>query len=286
MDRTSAPYGAEWSATYRRGPEAELRGWLELASRCADAADAIALRHFRRDLEIATKPDRSYVTQADRAIEATVRELIRDAYPGHGLIGEEHGEEAAGASVRWHIDPIDGTHNYLRGIPIFATLLGVERDGELQVGLISAPALGERWFAWRGGGAWAERTLERAAGRAAPRRIRVSRVGDMGDAQLLHGSENLARTDLEPRLRALLGRAWRVRGFGEFWSYALVAEGAAEAMIEDGVHTWDLAAPLVLIEEAGGRQTDLAGARRIDTGGAIATNGLLHDEILRALGGD
>ena len=277
----AASYGPAWSATLRRGSEAELRGWLDLALACADAADAIALRHFRRELEIDTKPDRTYVTQADREIETLVRERIRQHHPEHGIVGEEYGEDAATAPVRWYIDPIDGTHNYLRGIPVFATLLAVERDGEMQAGVLSAPALGERWFAWRGGGAWASRGGFPAVDGAQP--LRVSRISTLGDAQLLHGSENLERSDLEPRLRALLGRAWRVRGFGDFWSYALVAEGAAEAMIEDGIHPWDLAAPMLLVEEAGGRFTDFSGARRIDTGSAIATNGLLHAEVLGSL---
>ncbi len=279
------PYGREWSAGRRRGSDAELRSWLELALDSADAADAIAMRHFRRDLEIATKPDRTYVTQADREIEELVRTRLREAHPDHGVVGEEYGADGADAPVRWYVDPIDGTHNYLRGIPIFATLLAVERDGELQVGVASAPALGTRWFAWRGGGAWAATV---GAGRRAapePRTIHVSRIAKVAEAQLLHGSENLERSELEPRLRALLRRAWRVRGFGDFWSYALVAEGAAEAMVEDGIHPWDLAAPLVLVEEAGGRFTDFTGAPRIDTGSAIATNGPLHEEILRALGG-
>jgi histidinol-phosphatase len=276
---TPPPFGRGWSASRRLGSDPELRSWLDLALGCADQADAIAMQHFRRDLEIATKPDRTYVTQADRAIEELVRSRVRTAHPDHGVVGEEYGEDQPGASVRWYVDPIDGTHNFVRGIPVFATLLAVQRDGEVQAGLMSAPALGERWFAWRGGGAWAVRARELASP------IRVSGVTRLDEAQLLHGSENLERSELEPRLRALLRRAWRVRGFGDFWSYALVAEGSAEAMVEDGIHPWDLAAPLVVVEEAGGRFTDLEGARRIDTGSAVATNGLLHDEVLRSLAG-
>jgi len=275
-------WGAERSASRRLGTDAELRGWLDLALALCDEADAIALAHFRRDLQITTKPDRSFVTQADRAIERRIREGILAAYPDHGLIGEEEGEEAAGASVRWYIDPIDGTHNFMRGVPLFGTLLGVERDGEMQVGVISAPALRERWLAWRGGGAWATGGALLAPGER--RRVQVSGVTALGDAQLVYSSP----TDIEPwapGFRGLLRRAWRDRGFGDFWGYALVAEGAAEAMIEVGMHAWDLAAPLVLIEEAGGLVTDFAGLRSIHEATMMASNGLLHDALLSGLTG-
>jgi len=148
-------FGPQWSASLRRGTEAELRSWLEVAQDACDAADDIARRHFRRDLTIETKPDRTFVTQADTSIERLIRERLADAFPDHGLIGEEYGVESGDASVRWYIDPIDGTHNFIRGVPLFGTLLGVERDGELQASVMSAPALDERWWAHRGGGAWA-----------------------------------------------------------------------------------------------------------------------------------
>ena len=275
-------WGAERSASRRLGTDAELRGWLDLALALCDEADAIALAHFRRDLQITTKPDRSFVTQADRAIERRIREGILAAYPDHGLIGEEEGEEAAGASVRWYIDPIDGTHNFMRGVPLFGTLLGVERDGEMQVGLISAPALRSRWLAWRGGGAWALGGAELPPGER--RQIHVSGVATLADAQLVYSSV----TDIEPSapgFQGLLRQAWRDRGFGDFWGYALVAEGAAEAMIEVGMHAWDLAAPLVLIEEAGGLVTDFAGLRSIHEATMMASNGLLHDALLSGLTG-
>jgi histidinol-phosphatase len=276
----SAAYGSTWSASRRLGTEAELVGWLDLALALCDEADALALAHFRRDLDITAKPDRSLVTQADTAIERRIREGIMAVHPDHGLVGEEEGEEASGAAVRWYIDPIDGTHNFIRGVPLFGTLLGVERDGEIQVGVISAPALRERWLAWRGGGAWASGSAGMAAGER--RRIRVSRVAALRDAQLVYSS----RTDIEPSapgFPGLLRRAWRDRGFGDFWGYALVAEGAAEAMIEVGMHAWDLAAPLVLIEEAGGRVTDFAGRRSIHEPTFMGSNGLLHEQLLRGL---
>ena len=282
MSETAAGFGADWSASRRLGSDAELRGWLDLALRLCDAADAMALGHFRRELQIATKPDRSFVTEADTAIERRIREGILEAHPDHGLVGEEHGTESGGASVRWYIDPIDGTHNYMRGVHLFGTLLGIERDGEMQVGVISAPALRERWFAWRGGGAWASGSAGLPAGQL--RRIRTSSLDRLEESQLLYSSP----TDIEPYapgFRALVARAWRDRGFGDFWGYALVAEGAAEAMIEVGMNAWDLAAPLLIIEEAGGRVTDFNGVRSIHEETMLASNGLLHAEILAALPG-
>ena len=273
---SAATFGPEWSASLRRGTDVELRGWIELAGAACDEADAIALRYFRRELDISTKPDRTFVTAADKSIEQAIRARVADAYPDHGVVGEEFGETAANASVRWYVDPIDGTHNFIRGIPLFGTLLAVERDGELQAAMLSAPALRERWWAWRGGGAW----TTGAAGTSEQRRIRVSSVLAVDDAQLLYGSgHDIEASGRAPGFRMLLGEVWRERGFGDFWGYALVAEGAAEAMVEVQLSPWDAAAPLVLVEEAGGRVTDLDGERRIDSGTFLTTNGILHDEI-------
>jgi histidinol-phosphatase len=269
-----ADFGTGWSASRRRGSDAELRGWLDVALAACDEADVIARRHFRRDLQIDTKPDRSFVTQADTAIERMIRERLLAAFPDHGLVGEEYGTEAGHASVRWYIDPIDGTHNYIRGVPLFGTLLAVERDGELQAAVLSAPALDERWWAWRAGGAWARNRGE------APRRIHVSGVPAMADAQVLYGSgRDITASGRAPGFQAVLHDAWRERGFGDFWGYALVAEGAAEAMIEVGLKPWDAAAPLLLIEEAGGRATDFEARRAVDSGTFLASNGHLHETI-------
>ncbi len=275
-----AGFGPTWSASWARAPEADLEAWLALAQALCDEADAIALRHFRRDLELMTKPDRTFVTIADQAIERAIRERIVRAHPDHGLVGEEYGDEGGQPRVRWYIDPIDGTHNFIRGVPLFGTLLAVECEGELQVGVMTAPALRERWYARRGGGAWAVGS----AGVEVKRRIRVSRVGALADAQLLYGSgHEIAASGRMPGFGRLLGDVWRERGFGDFWGYALVAEGAAEAMVEVGMHAWDLAAPLVIVEEAGGRLTTVDGERTIHGDTALTSNGVLHEQVRRRL---
>jgi histidinol-phosphatase len=274
-------YGPEWSASRRQGSESELRSWVAAARGWCDEADTIALRDFRRDVGATQKPDRSFVTAADTAIERLVRDRIAATFPGHGVVGEEYGDDSAGASVRWYVDPIDGTHNYLRGVPVFATLIAVERDGELQAGVISAPALHGRWFAWRGGGAWALATHSRDE---PARRLGVSRISDLGDAQVLYaGTQDIVASGRAPGFSRLLAAAWRERGFGDFWGYTLVAEGAAEAMIEIGLSIWDTAAPAIIVEEAGGRVTDFDGRRALDNGTFLATNGVLHNEILARL---
>jgi histidinol-phosphatase len=252
--------------------------WLDLAHAVADEADRIALAHFRRNLTITAKPNRTFVTQADEAIERMARERIRTAWPDHGLVGEEYGTEAGDARVRWYVDPIDGTHNFMRGVPIFATLLAVEAAGVLEVAVISAPALASRWWATRGGGAWARHAGED------PRRLRVSAVETFGEAHVLHGSiPDLEASGLLPGFDDVMRAAWRERGFGDFWGYVLVAEGAAEGMIEAGLSVWDAAAPALVVEEAGGRWSDIDGQATIDAPTSVASNGRLHDELLRRL---
>jgi len=274
---TTPDFGPEWSASLARAPEAVLREWLAFALEACDAADAIAMTHFRRDLDLERKPDRTFVTIADQGIERELRDRILARYPDHGIVGEEYGTDTGSSDTRWIIDPIDATHNYIRGVPLFGTLIGIEHDGELQVGVISAPAIRERWFAYRGGGAW-NRGLD------GERRIHVSRVGAIDDAQLVYGSRRDAvASGLMPGFDALIDACWRERGFGDFWGYSLVAEGAAEAMLEVEMKVWDLAGPLVVIEEAGGKVTDVDGVRRFDAPSFVGSNGLLHDEILRRL---
>jgi len=268
--------GSEWSAGFRRGSDAELQGWLSFAIECCDESDRIALGDFRRGLAVEQKIDRTFVTRADRAIERLIRERIADAFPAHGIVGEEEGEESPDASVRWYIDPIDGTHNYIRGIPLFGTLIAVERDGELQIGVMSAPGIRERWLAWRGGGAWNN------AGR-----IRVSDVARMEDAGMVYTSgREIRASEPLPGLDATLAAVAYEAANGDFWGWGFVAEGRVEAMLEGQVHSWDLAAPLVLIEEAGGRMTTLDGDRAADIRGlCVASNGLLHAQLLEGLRG-
>jgi histidinol-phosphatase len=270
----SNEYGTDWSTALRRGSRSELRRWLDVALSVCDQADALALEHYRRDPPIHTKPDGTFVTEADTAIERLIRGRLADAFPDHGLIGEEYGVEAGDAPIRWYIDPIDATHNFMRGVPLFGTLLAVERDGELQASVMSAPALGQRWWAYRGGGAWArDRGGE-------PRSIAVSAVASLDGAHVLYGAgRDIVESGLAPGFDRLLRDVWRDRGFGDFWGYALVAEGAAEAMIEVGLKGWDAAAPTVIIEEAGGRVTDFEGRRDIHAGTIIASNGRLHHTV-------
>jgi histidinol-phosphatase len=280
MTDQAAAFGPAWSASLRRGTDAELRGWVEAALAWCEEADAIAMGSFRRDVAMERKPDTTFVTEADRGVERLLRDRIVTAFPGHGVVGEEYGTDAAGASVRWILDPIDGTHNYIRGIPLFATLIGVERDGELQAGIISAPALGERWYGWRGGGSWVTGTLRPES----PRRLATSRISSIGDAQIVFASAgDMERSGKAPGFKALLGAAWRERAFGDFWGYTLIAEGAAEAMIESDLKIWDAAAPTLLVEEAGGRVTDFEGRRATDPGTIVATNGILHERVRLAL---
>ena len=253
--------------------QGELLRWRDVATSICDEADILSLAGFRRGVKVSTKPDHSLVTEVDEAIERMVRARLRSEFPGCGIVGEEEGTEAAGAGLCWYVDPMDGTHNYVRGIPVFATLLAVSLDGELQLGAVSAPALRERWVAWRGGGAW-----------RGSDRISVSSVATIEESQLLYGSRaEDVRSGLMPGLDATLGEAWRERGLGDFWGYMLVAEGAAEAMMETGAHPWDWAAPLVVVEEAGGRFTTATGERAFDGASAVATNGVIHDELLRRL---
>lgn len=233
----------------------------------------MTLRRFRaEDLHVDTKPDLTPVSEADHAAEQLIRERLASARPGDAVHGEEFGSDGGGAR-RWIIDPIDGTKNYVRGVPVWATLLALEEDGELRVGVVSAPALGHTWWAVRGGGAFGD-----------GRPIGVSQVAAVEDAHLCYSDFKWwGEYGLQDEFEALAAKVWRTRGFGDFWSHILVAEGAADIAAEPVVALWDLAPLLVIVEEAGGRFTDLAGRRTADGGSAVATNGLLHDEVLRAL---
>ena len=273
-------YGADWSASLRRGSPAELAGFLRFANGAADEADRIALAALESELSIDRKSDGSFVTEADREIERLIRERIADAYPTHGIVGEEFGDDGARAADRWYVDPIDGTHNYMRGVPLFGTLIALERDGEFQVGVASAPAVERRWYASRGEGAW----MIGGPGGSRPRRLHVSHIDSLQEAQVVFRSVNdMHDSRVSAGFDRLIREVWRERGFGDFWGYTLVAEAAAEAMVERDLGPWDLGAPWVLIEEAGGRITDFDGRRSLDLGEGLATNGRLHERILERL---
>lgn len=249
-----------------------------------DEADAISFASFRRAIAFSTKPDASFVTAADTAVEAAVRKRISARFPDHGLVGEEYGERPSASGRRWIIDPIDGTHNYMRGVPIFATLLAFEIEGQLAVGVVSAPALGRRWFAWRDGGAWAATTGPGGWQPDSAVPIHVSAVESLGEASLVYSSiADLLTSGLVPGVLETLGAAWRDRGLGDFYGYMLVAEGAAEAMFEADLKIWDLAAPRAVLEAAGGRLTDLSGMSAMPERGVLATNGRLHETLLASL---
>lgn len=252
---------------------------LALALELADLADGITAAAFERsDLVVEMKPDHTHVTEADRAVESALREALAARRPDDAVVGEELGTSGAGRR-RWIVDPIDGTANFVRRIPVWATLLALEVDGVLDVGVVSAPALGRRWWAGRGSGAW------RSVGGGAPEAIRVSAVRSLGDAQLSScGPGGWEERGGAERLLALSARCWRSRAFGDFWSHMLVAEGACDIGLDPVVSLWDLAALQVVVEEAGGRFTDLAGVARADGGSALSTNGILHEDVLAVVG--
>ncbi len=247
----------------------------------ADLADALTMARFRdRDLVVSTKPDLTPVTEADRGVEEALRAAIARARPGHGVMGEEYAAERAGAPWQWVLDPIDGTKNYVRGIPVWATCIALRHDGAGVAGVVSAPALGRRWWAAAGGGAFAGPCHPGGVGSPA----HVSAVADLADAQLSYDSvKSFEAYGLGERFLDLARRCWRSRGLGDFWSHVLVAEGAVDVAAEPEVSVWDVAAVQVIVEEAGGRFTDLAGVARPDGGSAVSTNGLLHDQVLAAL---
>lgn len=246
---------------------------LALALELCDAADAITIARFRaHDLHVETKPDLTPVSEADRAVEAEIRERLATAHPGDAILGEEHGTTGDGPR-RWIIDPIDGTKSYVRGVPVWATLLALEVEGELVLGAVSAPALGRRWWAAAGEGAFADGDA-----------VRVSDVHGLDDAQLCFANF----LDWEPKglgeaMLTLARRVWRAVGFGDFWGHMLVAEGAADVMVEPELALWDVAAVRPIVTEAGGRCTDLAGNPATGPGGCVTTNGALHDDVLAAL---
>jgi histidinol-phosphatase len=252
---------------------------LHLARELADAADIISLARFGAiDLQVHTKPDLTPVSDADRAVEQALRDRLAIDRPADAISGEEYGA-VGGGPRRWVVDPIDGTKNYVRGVPVWATLIALLDGDDAVVGVVSAPALGRRWWAARGDGAWA------VTGGATPRRITVSRVRDLADASLSYSSvAGWADRGRQDAFVALLDTVWRSRAYGDFWSYMLVAEGAVDLAAEPELSLWDMAALAPVVVEAGGRFTGLNGRDGVHEGDAAASNGLLHDALLAAVG--
>ena len=256
---------------------------LVLALELADLADEITTAHFRRDgLVVETKPDMTPVSEADTAAERAIRARLAQARPRDAILGEEYGAEEIPANERrWIVDPIDGTKSYVRGQPVWGTLIALQDHGEVTLGVASAPALLRRWW----GSAEGAFLREGGAGLAA-RPITVSRIGRLADAQLVFGGfEDWRAAGRLPQLQALSEQVWRSRGHGDFWQYMLVAEGAAEIATDPSVSIWDLAAPLAIVRAAGGTFTDFAGHVTPDGRSGLATNGLVHEAARTILAG-
>lgn len=251
---------------------------LRFAHVLADGADAQTMQRYRaRDLQVGTKDDATLVTDADEATEEAIRRTLQRSRPRDAIVGEEMGASGWGAR-RWVIDPIDATHNYVRGVPVWATLIGLMEGQQVVAGVVSAPALGRRWWAARGTGTWTGKSLTSAT------RCQVSPVEQLADASLsysdLHGWEKQGLLD---QFLDLMRSCWRTRAYGDFWSYMLLADGAVDLVAEPELELHDMAALVVIVEEAGGRFTNLAGSPGPLGGNAVATNGLLHDEVLARL---
>jgi histidinol-phosphatase len=255
-----------------------LQDDLALAHELADAADAITLARFGAvDLVVESKPDLTPVSDADVAVEQAIRGVLAARRPADAVLGEEDGESGTGPR-RWVIDPVDGTKNFVRGVPVWASLIALQEDGVVTAGVVSAPALGRRWWAARGLGAHTGGSL------ASARRLQVSAVAELADASVAYSS--LTGWEEQGRLPGLLQLSrdvWRTRAYGDFWSHCLVAEGAVDASFEPEVSLWDLAPLQVVVEEAGGRFTDVSGRAGPDGGSVVCSNGLLHDRVLAAL---
>lgn len=260
---------------------------LALAWDLAEAADRLTMNRFlATDLQVETKPDLSPVTEADKAAEQELRGLIAAARPEDVVAGEEYGGMKAGsvpAGRVWIIDPIDGTKNYVRGVPVWATLIGLIEDGQAVVGMVSAPALGRRWWARLGGGSWTCTGIGSDA-QSDPRQLRVSRVGDLADASFSY-SDRVGWSEQagDGAFDALESAVWRTRAYGDFYSHVLVAEGAVDIAAEPELNAWDVAGLVTIVTEAGGEMTGFDGSDVITAGSAITTNGLLHDAVMSEL---
>ncbi len=252
---------------------------LRLAHVIADQVDSMTMSRFRAvDLHVETKPDSTPVSDADRGAEEFIRAQLARARTRDAVVGEEFGEAGSGPR-RWIIDPIDGTKNFVRGVPVWATLIALADGDEIVMGLVSAPALGRRWWAAKGSGAWTGKSL------AAATRMHVSGVSSLSDASFAYSS--LSGWEERDKLNGFLDltrECWRTRGYGDFWSYMLVAEGSADIAAEPELELYDMAALVPIVVEAGGRFTSLDGMDGPWGGNAVATNGLLHDKTMVYLG--
>jgi len=252
---------------------------LRLAHVIADQVDSMTMSRFRAvDLHVETKPDQTPVSDADRGAEEFIRAQLARARTRDAIVGEEFGEAGSG-SRRWIIDPIDGTKNFVRGVPVWATLIALADGDDVVMGLVSAPALGRRWWAAKGSGAWTGKSI------AAATRMHVSGVSSLGDASFAYSSlDGWEERDKLNGFLDLTRECWRTRGYGDFWSYMLVAEGAADIAAEPELELYDMAALVPIVVEAGGRFTSLEGTDGPWGGNAVATNGLLHDKAMVYLG--
>ena len=253
---------------------------LQLALTMADLADQLSMARFRAgDLVVDTKPDLTPVTEADRAVERALRDVLTAERPFDGILGEEYGTEGADATRRWVLDPIDGTKNYVRGGPVWATLIGLMDGTEVIAGVVSAPAMGRRWWAERGAGAF---TTD--PGSTAPRALHVSAVRALADASFSYSdARGWAERGADRGLQTLLDTTWRQRAYGDFWSHMLVAEGAIDVAAEPDLQSYDMAALIPIVLEAGGRFTSYSGGDALVGGSALSSNGVLHDDVLSLL---
>lgn len=253
----------DWKSRYEAGVEAAVR------------AGQLAMQYYDTDLAIEWKQDQSPVTVADREAEKLLRSTLLGHFPNDGFLGEEFGDQPGTSGYRWIIDPIDGTRSFMRGIPVWATLLGLEYQGEVIAGVAAAPALGQVYRALRGDGAW-----------RGNRKIHVTDQADLAQSVLFYSSVKwFIQSKHEDVFFSLAAKTQRQRSFGDFWGFVLVAQGSGELMVDHGVHIWDVAGLLPIVEEAGGTMTDWDGKRTIERTDVLASNGRVHAEALSLLNG-
>jgi len=272
---------------------AKYQSDLELIRKIGRAADVVSMARFLSlDLVIETKPDATPVTDADKATEKCIREILEAERPEDGILGEEFGADISGKKRYWVIDPIDGTKSFLRGLPVWSTLIAlVEVTGdstnekhEVVVGLVSSPALARTWFATKGGGAFTTFDSDTNPHKGAPRKISVSKVSEIKDAHLGY-SDFVGFGERLAGFQAIFNEAWRTRAVGDFWSHMLVAEGVMDIAIEPSLALWDMAPLDIILRESGGTFSDLAGVDGPFGKSGMATNGLLKDAVLKRLNG-